>query len=119
MGRDRRASGRYACAGAAAAAVRLLEVIIHHVDLDIGFEVDHIDQQTAEWLLEWCAFRFRSRDDFPRLTLTSNSGFTVHVGKSGEPRHVSGTSPNLLGWLMNRVDSSAVTGADGLKVPGL
>jgi maleylpyruvate isomerase len=98
---------------------RLLEVIIHHVDLDIGYEVDHVDQQTAEWLLEWCAYRFRSRDDFPRLTLTSDSGFTVHVGKAGEPRQVSGTSPNLLGWLMNRVDSSAVTGADGLKVPGL
>jgi maleylpyruvate isomerase len=98
---------------------RLLEVIIHHVDLDIGYEVDHIDQQTAEWLLEWCAYRFRSRDDFPRLTLTSDSGFTVHVGKSGEPRQVSGTSPNLLGWLMNRVDPSAVSGANGLQVPGL
>jgi maleylpyruvate isomerase len=98
---------------------RLLEVTIHHVDLDIGYEVEHIDQQTAEWLLEWCAYRFRSKEDFPRLTLTSDSGFAVHVGKSGEPRQVSGTSPNLLGWLMNRVDSSAVTGANGLTVPGL
>jgi maleylpyruvate isomerase len=98
---------------------RLLEVIIHHVDLDIGYEVTNIDQQTAEWLLEWCAYRFRNRENFPRLSLTSDSGFTVNVGKSGEPRQVSGTSANLLGWLMNRIDSSAVTGADGLKVPGL
>jgi maleylpyruvate isomerase len=98
---------------------RLLEVTIHHVDLDIGYEVEHIDQQTAEWLLEWCAYRFRNREEFPRLTLTSDSGFTVHVGKSGEPRQVNGSSANLLGWLMNRVDSSAVTGANGLTVPGL
>jgi maleylpyruvate isomerase len=98
---------------------RLLEVIIHHVDLDIGYEVGHIDQQTAEWLLEWCAYRFRTRDDFPRLTLTADSGFTVHVGNAGEPRQVSGSSANLLGWLMNRVDASAVTGANGLTVPGL
>src|SRR4029450_882875 len=41
---------------------RLLEVIIHHVDLDIGYEITNIDAQTAEWLLEWCAFRLRERD---------------------------------------------------------
>ena len=48
---------------------RLLEVVIHHVDLDIGYEVDDIDDPTAEWLLEWCAFRLRSRDEFPKLDL--------------------------------------------------
>ena len=55
---------------------RLIEVVIHHVDLDIGFEVDDIDEPTAEWLLEWCAFRLRNRDEFPKLDLTSDSGFT-------------------------------------------
>ena len=96
---------------------RLLEVIIHHVDLDVGFDVGDIDQQTAEWLLEWCAFRLRERDDFPRLVLTSDSGFTIHLGRSGEPRPVTGSSSSLLGWLMNRVDSSAVAGGDELHLP--
>jgi maleylpyruvate isomerase len=98
---------------------RLLEVIIHHVDLDIGYEVSDIDEQTAEWLLEWCAFRFRSKEEFPKVTLTSESGFTVTVGKVGEGRSVTGSSANLLGWLMNRIDASAVTGADDLTLPGL
>jgi maleylpyruvate isomerase len=96
---------------------RLLEVIIHHVDLDLGYEVETIDQQEAEWLLEWCAFRLRDRDEFPKLVLISESGFTINVGSSGEPQTVRGSSANLLGWLMSRVDGSAVDGGQDLRLP--
>jgi maleylpyruvate isomerase len=96
---------------------RLIEVVIHHVDLDIGFEIDQIENATAEWLLEWCAFRVQSRDEFPRLELTSDSGFTVSLGNAGEPTAVSGTSANLLGWVMSRVDDSAVRGGEGRPRP--
>jgi maleylpyruvate isomerase len=96
---------------------RLLEVVIHHVDLDIGYEITDIDAQTAEWLLEWCAFRLRNRDDFARLQLTSDSGSTVTVGSVGEPIAISGSSANLLGWLMGRTDASAITGGGGLQLP--
>jgi maleylpyruvate isomerase len=96
---------------------RLLEVVIHHVDLDIGYEITDIDTQTAEWLLEWCAFRLLERDGFPTLQLTSDTGFTTTVGSSGEPIAVSGGSTYLLGWLMGRTDASALTGAAGLQLP--
>ena len=96
---------------------RLLEVVIHHVDLDIGYQISDIEQPTAEWLLEWCAFRLGNRDDFPRLDLTSDSGFRIAVGNAGEPIAISGSSANLLGWLMSRVDSSAVRGDEGLRLP--
>jgi maleylpyruvate isomerase len=96
---------------------RLLEVVIHHVDLDIGYVITDIDTKTAEWLLEWCAFRLRNRDDFPTLQLTSDSGSTVTVGSVGEPIAVSGSSANLLGWLMGRTDASAITGGGGLQLP--
>jgi maleylpyruvate isomerase len=96
---------------------RLSEVVVHHVDLDIGFEVDHIEDTTAEWLLEWCAFRVRAKEDFPRLDLTSESGFTTSLGNAGEPTAVRGTSPNLLGWVMGRVDDSAVQGGAGVQRP--
>jgi maleylpyruvate isomerase len=96
---------------------RLLEVVIHHVDLDIGYELADIDTQTAEWLLEWCSFRLRDRDDFPSLQLTSDSGFTLAVGSVGEPRAVTGSSANLLGWLTRRTETSAVTGVGGLQLP--
>jgi maleylpyruvate isomerase len=96
---------------------RLLEVAIHHVDLDIGYEISDLDTQTAEWLLEWCAFRLRDREDFPKLRLTSDSGPTTAVGSAGDPVAVSGSSANLLGWLLGRTDASAVTGGDGLRLP--
>jgi maleylpyruvate isomerase len=96
---------------------RLLEVVIHHVDLDIGYEITDIDTQTAEWLLEWCAFRLKERDGFPRLQLTSDTGFTTTVGSSGEPTAVSGGSTQLLGWVTGRTDAAALTGAGGLQLP--
>jgi maleylpyruvate isomerase len=92
-------------------------VVIHHVDLDLGYEVGNIDQQEAEWLLEWYAVRLRDHDEFPRLVLISDSGFTINVGSSGERRTVRGSSANLLGWLMNRVDGSAVDGSEDLRLP--
>src|ERR687894_1872428 len=96
---------------------RLSEVVVHHVDLGIGFDVGDIDDATAEWLLEWCAFRVRDKEEFPRLDLTADSGFTISLGRSGEPTAVSGSSANLLGWVMGRVDDSAVRGGDGLPRP--
>jgi maleylpyruvate isomerase len=96
---------------------RLLEVVIHHVDLDVGYEIADIDNQTAEWLLEWCAFRLRDRENFPMLQLTSDSGFSTVVGNAGDPVPVRGSSVHLLGWVLGRTDASAVTGGDGLQLP--
>jgi maleylpyruvate isomerase len=96
---------------------RLTEVVIHHVDLDVGFEVDDIDEITAAWLLEWSAFRLRNRDEFPRLELTSSSGLRIAVGSSGRPIAVRGTNAQLLGWLTSRSRGSSVTGAADLVLP--
>jgi maleylpyruvate isomerase len=96
---------------------RLLEVAIHHADLDVGFEIADIDNQTAEWLLEWSAFRLRGRENFPALHLISDSGFSMAVGSAGDPVPVRGSSVNLLGWLLGRTEASAVTGGDGLQLP--
>ena len=62
---------------------RLTEVVLHHVDLDIGFEVTDVDDETAEWLLEWSAYRLGARDEFPRLELVSDTGFHTTLGSSG------------------------------------
>ena len=96
---------------------RLLEVVIHHVDLDVGYEITDIDNQTAEWLLEWCAFRLGNREDFPKLQLNSDSGVITAVGSVGDPVTISGSSANLLGWLLGRTDASAISGGEGLRLP--
>lgn len=99
---------------------RLTEIVLHHIDLDIGFGVDDIDNETAEWLLEWSAYRLGARDEFPRLELVSdNSGFHTALGSSGDVRRVTGSSPALLGWLTGRAAPDTVRGSDGLVLPGL
>ena len=95
---------------------RLLEVTLHHVDLDVGYTVGDIDAPTADWLLEWCAFRLRERDEFPRLELVSPTT-RISLGSSGRGRVVRGGSAELLGWLSGRSDSSAVEGSGGLQLP--
>jgi maleylpyruvate isomerase len=98
---------------------RLTEVVLHHVDLDIGFEVSAIDDETAAWLLEWSAHRLGARDEFPRLELVSDSGFHTTLGSSGDARRITGSSPALLGWLTGRAAPDVVRGSDGLVLPGL
>lgn len=98
---------------------RLIEVVLHHVDLDVGFGVEDIDAETAEWLLEWAAYRLGAREEFPRLHLSSDSGLDLTLGSAGQPRTVHGTPAALLGWLTGRAGPDTVTGTDGLVLPGL
>jgi len=96
---------------------RLAEVVLHHVDLDIGLEIDDVDEPTAAWLLEWLAFRLRTRTDFPQIRVVSDTGMTLLIGTAGDPVEVSGTSAALLGWLSGRRSSDGLTGANDLQLP--
>lgn len=99
---------------------RLGEVVLHHVDLDVGFEVDDIDASTAGWLLEWSAFRLQARDDFPAVRLVTDAGSSLLVGnaqQTGEATEVRGGSADLLGWLTGRSSGTRLQGASGLQLP--
>lgn len=96
---------------------RLTEVVLHHVDLDIGYEVDAIDPAVAGWLLEWCSLRLRSREGVPSLSLIIDDAESVAVGSVGETREVRGPAPRLLGWLTGRSGTDGLTGADGITLP--
>ena len=98
---------------------RLFEVEIHHVDLGIGYEVTQLDPEVAEWLIEWVGFRARARDEFPRLELRTESGFTTTVGQVGPGLVVEAPAPALVGWLTNRLEPDAVPGTQGLRLPSL
>lgn len=96
---------------------RLSEVVLHHVDLDVGFALDDVDEATAGWLLEWVAFRVRPRPDFPRVHATTDGGTSLTVGSQGGPVEVRGTSPRVLGWLTSRGSGDTLSGADGVRLP--
>jgi len=98
---------------------RLSEVVLHHVDLDVGTGVDDIAETTADRLLEWLALRLGSRNDFPRVRVRSSSGLVVVIGGQGAVTEVSGGSAQLLGWLTGRSGSRGVSGAEALTLPPL
>lgn len=101
--------GRETTAGQLPAG-RLLEVVVHHLDLDIGLTIDDVDEAAAEAALGWCAFRQAGRSGYPSLRLITGAGSTYDFG----PRHrgdavtISGPANRLLGWITRR------SGADGL-----
>jgi maleylpyruvate isomerase len=99
---------------------RLAEVVLHHVDLDIGMQLADVDQATADRLLDWLTFRTAGRQDFPRLRVRSTSGSWEVGGRSSadrEPPEVTGESAALLGWLTGRGDRSTLDGAGEVELP--
>ena len=102
-----------------ASTLVLLPLVADHVDLGVGHEMDRIEPEVAEWLIEWVAFRARARDEFPRVELHTDSGFTTTVGQVGPGLVVHGPAPALVGWLTNRVEPDAVPGTRGLRLPSL
>lgn len=83
--------------------IRLNEVVLHHIDLDSGFEVDNIDPVIARWLLTWNALG--ANDGHARsIRLVSDSGLSFDLGPaSAAPELIRGSDGLLLGWLTGRL----------------
>lgn len=96
---------------------RLHEVVLHHIDLDCGFDIDMVDAEIARWLLEWAAFRIDLDPTHPALSLHSVSGFEAVVGDRGEPVDVWGPDNRLLGWLTGRSGREGLEGAPDITFP--
>lgn len=97
--------------------MRLNEVVLHHVDLNIGYMIDQIDPEVAGWLLDRNLTRMADRDDLPNLWLVDDAGNERVLGEG--THRVSGSVQNLLGWLTGRLDSSAVEGGDDITLPAI
>ena len=98
-------------------AVRLAEVLLHHVDLDAGFDLSQSPALAARCLLEWVAYRLRDRVGIPALHIVSESGFSDRIGGTGFATTVRGSDAALAGWLSGRADGSTLEGTDNLALP--
>ena len=96
---------------------RLNEVVIHHIDLDLGFDFADIEPNLLRILLQWNLFRAAPRFSQFKLTVTTDEGFSAVLGR-GTKVTLRGSEANLVGWLTGRKDSSAVLGAEGLDLSG-
>ena len=100
-------------------ALRLAEIALHHVDLDLGMTVDDLPDVPARTLLEWVCFRLRDRPEVPAMRIVSDSGLTDRIGGVGFATTVHGPDGALAGWLSGRGGTERLTGADQLAVPML
>ncbi len=90
-------------------AMRLREVVFHHVDLDAGFTFDDLDSDVLSELLADQVGRLRRRDDAPALRIRTDEGDTLDVGAGGPL--VTGSRGGILLWLA-RQDASGVHSDD-------
>lgn len=103
---------------------RLIEVELHHVDLDIGYELEDLDEEFTGREIGFLAQRFTGRGDVPptRVVATGEHGREWQTGgENGDPVTVSGPAPALLGWLAGRRDGTGLdtAGAMLLTLPPL
>ncbi|MEE1754935.1 maleylpyruvate isomerase family mycothiol-dependent enzyme [Streptomyces sp. SP18CS02] len=96
---------------------RLVEVELHHVDLDIGYELEDLSAEFTEREIDFLADRFSSHPTVPptRLVATDGDGRREWRtgGEEGAEVTVSGPSPELLGWLAGRRDGARLDASGG------
>jgi maleylpyruvate isomerase len=91
---------------------RLAEVLIHHVDLGLGFGpaswpapfVDTMLTITAGALINRSPAELSARLD------ASDTGRSFQIGSAADAIHIRGTEADLLAWLLGRSDGAGLAG---------
>ncbi|MEU9029532.1 maleylpyruvate isomerase family mycothiol-dependent enzyme [Streptomyces sp. NPDC048383] len=103
---------------------RLVEVELHHVDLDIGYGLADLPAEFTDREITFLADRWSGRPDVPPVTLRLGAGDTAPAwrtgGAEGAPVVLTGSGDALLGWLAGRGDRGArLTVLEGGRLPEL
>ncbi|MEU0396175.1 maleylpyruvate isomerase family mycothiol-dependent enzyme [Streptomyces sp. NPDC006208] len=93
---------------------RLVEVELHHVDLDIGYELEDLPKEFTERETDFLAQRFSGHADVPPTRILTDGGEWHTGGTGGTPVTVSGPAADVLGWLAGRRDGAALEVSGGL-----
>jgi maleylpyruvate isomerase len=92
--------------------IRLSEVEIHHVDLDLGYTPAHWPESFVERMLSRVCDDLGKRD-VPGVTLHGvDDGRTWKIGDGSHV--VTGPAPALLAWLVGRTDGTGLHAAGGV-----
>ena len=93
--------------GAQVVALRLLEVVFHHVDLRTGYSFDQVQPEWVARTLRRGVRQWEATGTAPRLTLVPVSLDPLPLGGGGPEVH--GTPGQLLLWLARGVDTDLRT----------
>lgn len=102
---------------------RLVEVELHHVDLDAGYTLDQLPADFVAREIAFLAARFAGNAEVPSLSLSAPGGGTwttgAAAGVAGAPVRVTGAPYALMGWLAGRTTGTGVRTEDGAALPTL
>lgn len=93
--------------GAQVVAMRILEVVFHHVDLVVGYGFDDADPQWVGRTLRRGVRQWDERPDRPGLTIHPEGMEPLALGGGGQV--VRGTPGGLLLWLARGVEDEVVS----------
>jgi maleylpyruvate isomerase len=91
--------------------IRLRELEVHHVDLDVGYTFADIAPATAVWIIDDILMELRRRDPVRPLRLKATDTDLGRQLGIGGPL-ITGTQVGLLAWLSGRSSGTDLT-ADG------
>ncbi|MEU7486432.1 maleylpyruvate isomerase family mycothiol-dependent enzyme [Streptomyces sp. NPDC042319] len=100
---------------------RLAEVELHHVDLGVGYTVDHLAPEYLDAELAFLAEqRLKGHSEVAALELRADDGRSWRTGRAdGTPLTVSGSPAALVGWLTGRTAGAGLSTDDGAPLPEL
>lgn len=101
-----------------AADSRLTEVLIHHVDLAIGYTPDDWPQDFVAELLHRMVTAYHARTDTAPMRLhATDTDSWYDIRATSDSPTVHGTRATLLAWLVNRPTAPGPTTEDGSPLP--
>jgi maleylpyruvate isomerase len=97
-------------------ALRLREVVYHHIDLDTGYS---FAQATPAWVVREIAESARRFVDGPPVLIDAGDAGSWRYGPpEGDAVRVTGSPADLLGWITGREPGTALTSSSG-QLPDL
>jgi len=98
---------------------RWVEVELHAVDLGMGYELEDLPAEFVERETDFLAERFAGHPEVPPTRLTDGTR-AWRTGREAADAEVTvtGSAPDLLGWLAGRRDGSGLT-VEGGSLPAL
>ncbi|MFF7728042.1 maleylpyruvate isomerase family mycothiol-dependent enzyme [Streptomyces sp. NPDC008001] len=99
---------------------RWIELELHLVDLDAGYELEDLPEEFTGREIDFLADRWSDRPGIPAVTLVADDGRSWRTGGTeGAPVTVTGSPAALLGWLAGRGDKGATLDTGGAPLPAL
>ncbi|WP_367135903.1 MULTISPECIES: maleylpyruvate isomerase family mycothiol-dependent enzyme [Streptomyces] len=100
---------------------RWIELELHLVDLDAGYELADLPEEFTGREIAFLAERWSGRPEVPAVTLVADDGRSWRTGGTAEgaPVTLTGSPAALLGWLAGRGGKGAELETGGAALPVL